>query len=167
MTALRGFIPAAVVTNGIVLGVLAVEYGLKAFHSDLYFRSVQEDEFLEWGTFWAFFSAAAVFVYAAVLQRRKEGRRPWFFLVLALFCLFAAGEEISWGQRLFGYRPPSYFLEHNFQQELNIHNIVATALRKTVLSGVVLGYGIVLPLLTVMSLFGRWLSQENSILWPF
>jgi hypothetical protein len=156
---LRNVLPAALAANGLVLGVLALEMLLWEYYPDLYLRSVQEDEFLEWGTFWAFFTAAAVFLYASFLQRRREGRLPWFFLLVALFCLFVAGEEVSWGQRLFGYRPPSYFLEFNYQQELNLHNLVRTALRKAALSGVIISYGIVLPLLAVMSLFRRWLSQ--------
>jgi len=40
----------------------------------------------------------------------------------ALF-LFGAGEEISWGQRILGIETPSYFLEENRQQEMNIHNL--------------------------------------------
>jgi hypothetical protein len=166
MTGIRTIIPSALVANGIILGVLALEVGLNVFQPDLYFRSVQEDEFLEWGTFWSFASAAAVFLWAASLQRRKEGRIPWFFVAVALFCLFVAGEEISWGQRLFGYRPTPYFLEHNFQQEVNLHNLVRTALRKASLSGIVICYGIVLPLLRVMSLFRRWLSQSVIVAPP-
>jgi hypothetical protein len=70
---------------------------------------------------------------------------PWFFAGLAAFCLFVAGEEISWGQRLLGYRPPAYLLQHNFQQEMNLHNIVDDTLRQAAFLTIVLGYGVVLP----------------------
>ena len=32
---------------------------------------------------------------------------------MASRCFVVAMEEISWGQRLFGYRAPAYFLGHN------------------------------------------------------
>jgi hypothetical protein len=35
-----------------------------------------------------------------------------------------AGEEISWGQRLLGFTPPEVFLQENYQQEFEIHNIL-------------------------------------------
>ena len=69
-----------------------------------------EDEFLEWATVWAFAAAAVVFAVAAIRQRRSGVALPWFLAGVSLFCIFVAGEEISWGQRVFGYRPPAYFL---------------------------------------------------------
>jgi hypothetical protein len=35
----------------------------------------------------------------------------------------ATGEEISWGQRLFGYEPPSVIRRSNVQGENNLHNL--------------------------------------------
>ena len=37
--------------------------------------------------------------------------------------VFAAGEEISWGQRIFGFATPEFLLPLNQQQEFNVHNI--------------------------------------------
>jgi hypothetical protein len=38
-------------------------------------------------------------------------------------CLFGAGEEISWGQRVFSIETPQALMERNAQQELNLHNL--------------------------------------------
>ncbi|MCP4668912.1 MAG: hypothetical protein GY849_21450 [Deltaproteobacteria bacterium] len=51
------------------------------------------------------------------------GKRNIFLLLLALFMFFVAGEEISWGQRLFGFSVPELISQINFQRELNIHNL--------------------------------------------
>ena len=43
---------------------------------------------------------------------------------MALVFLFGAGEEISWGQRIFKVESSEYFLENNAQGETNLHNMV-------------------------------------------
>lgn len=50
-------------------------------------------------------------------------KRNVFFLLLAIFLLFIVGEEISWGQGLFGFQAPDFMSYLNFQNELNIHNL--------------------------------------------
>ena len=45
----------------------------------------------------------------------------YVLLTLAMFFIF--GEEISWGQRILGIASPEFFLEHSFQQEINVHNL--------------------------------------------
>ena len=48
-------------------------------------------------------------------------------LIIVSFCavvfFMAAGEEISWGQRLFDIPTPEYLKQVNDQNELNLHNI--------------------------------------------
>jgi len=48
--------------------------------------------------------------------------RNIFFLLLGLLFFFGAGEEISWGQRIFHFHTPD-ILRHNIQQEFNLHNL--------------------------------------------
>lgn len=45
-------------------------------------------------------------------------------LVLALMFFAAFGEEISWGQRIFGVRTPEALRAVNVQGEINLHNLV-------------------------------------------
>ena len=129
---MKALIPG-MLANSLVFAMLAYVAFLHAFYPDLYYLNVQEDEFMEWATFWSFFLAAAGCAWAAVRQWRKTATIPWFLAGLSLFCFVVAMEEISWAQRVFAYRPPSYFLAENFQQELNFHNFVSRDLRKLAL----------------------------------
>lgn len=154
----------ALLANALVLATLLFAALLHASDPDLYYRAVQEDEGLEWATFWSFLVAAGAFGVSAIWRGTVAGR-PWFLLGVSLFCFFVAMEEVSWGQRLVGYRPPAYFLEHNFQQELNLHNVVATKYRKLALAGVIGGYGVALPLLFVLPA-GAGLLQRLGVAAP-
>jgi hypothetical protein len=86
---------------------------------------VVEDGFIEWLTMLPLVITSVVAVTYLV---KLSAKRNWMFsavvLVVAGFCFFSAGEEISWGQRIFHIRTPAYFAEHNTQDELNIHNLV-------------------------------------------
>jgi hypothetical protein len=88
-----------------------------------------EDHFIEWiGTTCLLASSIAFFIS---YLRNKEGNdlilfktdRNYFFLLLALIFFFGFGEEISWGQRIFGWHSPGLFNHLNDQQETNIHNL--------------------------------------------
>ena len=63
----------------------------------------------------------------ARLRRRRPAayRRRWQLaaLGLGLVLLVAAGEEISWGQRLFDLDTPNVLIDGNRQDELNLHNV--------------------------------------------
>lgn len=148
-----------IIANLVITAPAALAWWLDARHADLYYRLVQEDQWLEWATVWAFLLAAAAAAWAAHHQWWRHRRVPWFLLGLGLFSFFVAGEEISWGQRLFGFTPPEYFLTDNFQQELNVHNVVASDLRQLAFQLVVLGYGVVLPLAAAIPATGRLLSK--------
>lgn len=160
-----GFWPS-LVANAIVIGVFAYAAYLNARDTDLYRAAIQEDEYLEWGTFWAFIMAAGVFAVAALRQHRTGGGVPWFTAGLAFFCFLFAMEEISWAQRIFAYRPPVYFLEHNFQQEPNLHNIISTSLRKLIVKSVIGGYGIVLPAVAMVPAIGALLRRIGVVAPP-
>ena len=136
-----------ILVNAVLFGMVLLFGWLYAFHPEVYHRSVQEDEALEWATFWAFAGATVVFSIAAVRDVRHGGRLPWYSAGLGLFCVVVALEEISWGQRLLGYQAPEYFLAHNFQQEFTVHNVVSTQLRAFALKAIIVGYGVALPLL--------------------
>ena len=85
---------------------------------------------------------------------------------LALFCFAVAMEEISWGQRLLGYKAPTYFLEQNYQQEFNIHNVVETLARKRIMQVVLLGWGVILSVGSLWAPVGRVLSRFRIVVPP-
>ncbi len=155
---------AASVANLLVVSVAIYAWAILSLDENLYYLTVQEDEYLEWMSFWAFFAAGLVYLRKA-FAAGFSWRDGWFLLGLAAFCLFVAFEEISWGQRVVGFRPPEYFLETNFQQELNLHNVVDSDLRKLAVRLVIFGYGVVLPALAMVPVVGR-LSGQLGVVAP-
>lgn len=155
---------ATVVANLLVIAVTIYAWAIHSLDKDLYYLTVQEDEYLEWMSFWAFFVAGLVYLRKA-LDRGFSLRADWCLLGLATFCLFVAFEEISWGQRIFSYRPPEYFLEANYQQELNLHNVIDSGLRKSALRLVVFGYGVVLPAAMLVPVFAS-ISDRLGVIAP-
>jgi len=113
------------------------------FAPDRYNLLVQEDRLVEWATVWLFLAAGLIGLRHSIRHRRI------FDGLVALFCLFVAGEEFSWGQRLLGFYSPEYFLANNFQQEVNIHNLPGSFLKpKWIFIIALAGYGVLLPLLS-------------------
>jgi hypothetical protein len=155
----------ALVANSLIIGIIAVAGALNLLDPDLYYRSVQEDEFVEWSSFWAFLLAGTIFL-ALGRKQTVAHQPPWFAFAVAFFCLFVAMEEISWGQRILGYRPPQYFLAHNYQQELNIHNVIATRYRKSVVHAIIIGFGLVLPLLRLTAATRPFLIRYGVVSAP-
>ncbi len=87
---------------------------------------VREDGFFEW------LGAAALFAGAALvglalwrLRARSDAHivRQVSYAGVALILFVAAGEEISWGQRLLAFETPDAIREVNAQGETNLHNL--------------------------------------------
>ncbi len=57
-----------------------------------------------------------------VLIYIKNSRNLWY-LALSMLLIALAGEEISWGQRIFAIASPAWELKDNVQGEMNLHNI--------------------------------------------
>jgi hypothetical protein len=57
------------------------------------------------------------------LRSTRHTKLRYLYLVLAVAFFLGAMEEISWGQRLFGWGTPAAFEEINFQNETTIHNV--------------------------------------------
>ncbi len=78
----------------------------------------REDSFFEWLT--------GLFYFISFVLLLLTYKKKWniFLLLLSLVLLFGAGEEISWGQRVFGFATPEEINKLNVQHEFNIHNLV-------------------------------------------
>ena len=87
---------------------------------------IQEEGLIE-GLGAAAFFAAGVFAFLAFLRdRRRAESRRWrqaVLLGLAVLFVFAAGEEVSWGQRILGLETPEALESFNDQGETNVHNL--------------------------------------------
>ncbi len=121
-----------------------------------YFHMVfaAEDRLVENGT--ALFLLFASLVLARnALSLRRRGLSLAMLLTgfYALLFFFASGEEISWGQRIFGWQSGDFFAENNYQGETNLHNLMVGDLRlaRAVFGGpltiVILLYLVIFPLL--------------------
>lgn len=90
-----------------------------------------EDGPIEWATAAALLASAGIAAWTAARPSAIADRRlhAVVWIGLALFCLFAAGEEISWGQRLLGVQSPEFFQHHNAQHETNLHNLVVSGVK--------------------------------------
>ncbi len=71
------------------------------------------------------------------------------YIILAFAIVFMIGEEISWGQRLFGWQTPASYAEINKQAETNLHNIHGVGSTLKWLHMLVGAYGTFLPLLLI------------------
>lgn len=87
-----------------------------------------------------------------ILATLKERSARWLFIPLALAAIWVAGEEVSWGQRLFDLATPAALSAINEQHELNLHNIegVHENIKWIGLSFILLG-AIALPFAQAMS----------------
>ncbi|MDQ4141082.1 MAG: hypothetical protein M3142_11225 [Bacteroidota bacterium] len=110
----------------LIFGLLI--FGIVLSRTDPYwfeFSYAVEDGFIEWMTILPLLAAMVI-----SLKRffRLNGRRHWLFsltlLGIAAFSFFAAGEELSWGQRLFGLESSAFFQKNNSQHETNFHNLI-------------------------------------------
>lgn len=139
-----------------VLGVLAALTALGvllAMQDPGLFRSYTSEEgIVENLTVVALLGGAAVCVRRAWrLRQRRSGRFCLATILLAVLFLAAAGEEISWGQRLLALETPEFFRRHNIQRETNLHNLAVKGVKinklvfGTGLSIVVLAYCSILP----------------------
>jgi len=138
--AVRALLLTPVAVHALLLALIVVD--------DPAFRWVtQEDGLIEWLQVAALLVGAGAFVVLAWRLRRSG--RPIAIaaaLVAAVGILIVAGEEISWGQRIFGWVTPAVLQAENVQGETNLHNLHAAALivRVSQLAGA--AYATLLPL---------------------
>lgn len=88
------------------------------------FRVLIKDDYLvEYTQFFLMIFSALLSFFLHRAWWKKEIILGILFFFLAIGLFFMAGEEISWGQRLFNLETPEKIAERNLQGELTIHNI--------------------------------------------
>jgi hypothetical protein len=93
-------------------------------HKPLFHWLLQEDHPVEWIQFTLLaFTVVAAALGAVRMARRGDYVAAALFVVFAFGALVLAGEEISWGQRVFGLGEPGVLVGVNDQHELNLHDI--------------------------------------------
>jgi hypothetical protein len=151
----------------IAIAVTLIATVIIGFSDKMYFEAVfaAEDGLFEYGTaVFLFISSLVLGSHALSLLRRGAIVKTICTVLFALLFFFAAGEEISWGQRIFGWETTEFFAENNYQNETNLHNLMVGGnhLAKTLfgagLTVVLLCYLVALPLL-----FGRWAWLDRLV----
>lgn len=143
----------------LALGALATLYYWQVEPEQFTTIFAREDGIVEYATAILLFLASLVLIGHA---RRVSGRVRWLLAIYALAFFFAAGEEVSWGQRIFGIESTEFFTENNYQGETNLHNLVvgdihlAEEVFGNALTLILLSYLVVLPLLFP---FQRWVRS--------
>ena len=112
-----------------------------------------------------FISGIGFFIVAVKSDFIKEKNSKWAYtmtLAWALLMFIFAGEEISWGQRIFGFATPEVIQQSNTQNEFNIHNLAVVDSflggKYRYLSIMMLTTGLILPL-AVLNTWGRKICQ--------
>ncbi len=117
----------------VLSAVCLLTYLTNYLPEEVFLQLSEEDGIFEYLTAILFFltslSFLLLFFNPGRFRRAKDrelystrGRR-YVFLILAFVFLFGAGEEISWGQRIFQFETPDKIHEMNVQEEFNIHNL--------------------------------------------
>ena len=87
----------------------------------IYSSWTQEDSYIENLTAILLFLIGLLLVFVATKERRIFQR--CIYILGCVVFMFVAGEEISWGQRVFDFHTPDVLKEINSQDEFSIHNI--------------------------------------------
>lgn len=118
--------PIEKVVYSLVILMLAIGSYFAFTDPEFYTRVLaKEDGPIEWLTVVGLLLSCAVCLYRVFSLRKDKNvsfLAVWGFL--ALVCFFGAGEEISWGQRIFNIESSEWFKQNNAQQETNLHNLI-------------------------------------------
>jgi hypothetical protein len=155
--------------SGIIIYARIV--GMKSY--DLFYEVVKEDGIAEYLTVIFLLAGSVIFGLKAFRAFRAKNRKRLLISVLAVLAfVFVAGEEISWGQRLLSLETGDFFMEHNYQREIGLHNLElwGVNLNKLIFSQlmfIVLGlYFIILPFLVRKWNWARKTIQDFDLPLP-
>lgn len=106
-----------------IIFILSLYFG---FTNPEYFNSkfAVEDGFVEYVTSIMLLLISILCLYRLVTCKNKSALWKFGTLMFVIIFFFGAGEEISWGQRIFNIESSEYFIENNAQAETNLHNLV-------------------------------------------
>ena len=127
---------------------------------DLFVWITAENSVMEWLQFLLIFASSLIFARISLyLFQSRQARLGWLCLMMALGTFFVAGEEIAWGQHIFGWSTPEALKAVNVQQETTLHNI--SSAHPVFIYAVMLAgfYGTLMPILKAL-----WWNHKQSLL---
>lgn len=111
-----------------------------------------------------FYTSTLIMALIAASRYWRSGEKLIGVLYLGLSgaLIFMIGEEISWGQRIFGWQTSESFAAINKQEETNLHNVYGVGSTFKWIQMLVGAYGTIFPLLV-----WRWsrLQPYRDRLW--
>ena len=136
--------------------IITVVIGIYFFYTnkDFYDYLVQEDGFFENLTsIFLFLSSFYLFYFFISNIKLKSIWWKMGIIIMIIGLFFGAGEEISWGQRIFHIESSKFFNENNSQKETNLHNMIVDGVKlnklifSNLLSIIFSIYFLILPIL--------------------
>ncbi len=168
-------LPAAAASI-VFAGVVGTFLALALYSPPAYVFATYEDLIGEWLQTFGFL-AALVF---ALLIAVSRGPFRWFFALLAAALFYTVMEEISWGQRIFGFETPAFLQTRNLQGEANLHNLLTgpigtytKALIEYLMAAGFVAYALIYPLAMrwgwrpALRLERRGVAAPPFYLWPY
>lgn len=131
--------------------------GTALISKDAYKWFTGEDRFAETMQV-LFYSLAFLLSLVITYQQWRAGEKliAFLYLGLSLAIFFLIGEELSWGQRIFGWETSETFASANKQDETNLHNIHGVGATFKWMQLLVGAYGTLLPLVVL-----RWSAPDR------
>lgn len=156
--------------SALVIGTFVAWHFADPIHQCLY---LDEDGPVENATAIGYGLSLIIFIVVAWRARAipahslRLGRS--FLSMWALAAFIVLGEEISWGQRIFGFLTPEWLAAINYQNEFNLHNLEfmreyltdsrTSVIKANLFSVIMMTIGVGLPVLALTPI-GRSLMQR-------
>lgn len=108
---------------------IILSYMVLGWGNQVLAATIPEDHYFESFGALSLFASSILFLLAFLRTRKTQGENKVFwikqlvYLGVAFLFFFGAGEEISWGQRIFNVKTPESINAVNIQGETNVHNI--------------------------------------------
>jgi hypothetical protein len=112
----------------IIVIIVTYPFLLVYYNTEKVWNFVREDGFVENLQVLLDSLAACAFIYLFIKTKSDKNKflfktnRNYFFLLLGIFCIIILGEEINWGQRLFSLNTPTWMIEKDMPEDINLHN---------------------------------------------
>lgn len=141
----------------LILLSTSVVVALTRYHDRaLLYLLTREDGPVEWATVAVLVALAAIlFVRIRTLSEKCPLQLKVAGYALAVLSLLAAGEEISWGQRIFGFQTSESLKKLNYQHETNLHNLMPGEL----FNGLII-FAVGISLVAVPLAWRKWKTSE-------
>ncbi len=154
----------AVVVLAMVLTFIHLVFGSRYWNPAVFVLLNTEDGLVENASALLFLACSLTSVLSISLVRNSASRKTVLILFTVGFFL-CFGEEISWGQRVFGFGTPEFVKGANVQDEMNLHNMFGY-FTDHLFFVAVLVYTVVFPVLQKLHPFWRSLFSVLGLPLP-